>query len=101
MRQLGHAMSCLAELSFEEIGSLFEDGDGSYVVGECPNPSLLWQHWDELESLGHGPFAEEDQYLQCLIHAFEVHAKELPLYTHSFFAPIPGPFGLIHKGPAE
>ncbi|KAF4948919.1 hypothetical protein FGADI_9203 [Fusarium gaditjirri] len=70
MAQLGIIMSRLADTHLDKIGSLFQDSNGDYSIGECLSPSLLWQHRDELEA----------------------HAEELPLRPHSFFAPIPDPF---------
>ncbi|KAK7403933.1 hypothetical protein QQX98_010303 [Neonectria punicea] len=96
MRQLGAIMSYLSEIHFDKIGSLFEDSDGNYSVGECLSPSLLWQHRDELEGIDRGPFHQESQYFHSLISAFIAHAKELPLTPHSFFAPIPDPFEYPH-----
>ncbi|KAG5750275.1 hypothetical protein H9Q69_007033 [Fusarium xylarioides] len=92
MAQLGTIMSHLSDIHFDKIGSLFQDNNGDYVVGECLSPSLLWQHRDELEDIDRGPFDSESQYLRSLISAFTAHAKELSLTPHSFFAPIPDPF---------
>lgn len=96
MKQLGIIMSHVSELHFDKIGSLFEDGDGNYSVGECLGPSLLWQCRDELQGIDRGPFDQESQYLESLVSAFIAHAKELPLTPHSFFAPIPDPFEYPH-----
>lgn len=96
MEQLGVIMSSLSNFHFDRIGSLFEDGDGNYFVGECLNPALLWQYRDELEGIDRGPFQQESQYFQSLISVFIAHAKELPLSPHSFFAPIPDPFEYPH-----
>ncbi|KAM3522836.1 hypothetical protein NHJ13051_005439 [Beauveria bassiana] len=78
-------------LRFDKIGSVFEDGRGSYVVGECLSPALIWQHRDSLEdtAVERGPFPYDSQYLASLISAFVGHAKELSLSPHVFFAPIP------------
>ncbi|KAF4437242.1 RNase H domain containing [Fusarium acutatum] len=92
MEQLGTIMSQLLDIHFDKIGSLFQDSNGNYFVGECLSPSLLWQHRDELEGIDRGPFDRESQYLRSLISAFTAHAEELPLRPHSFFAPIPDPF---------
>ncbi|KAF5538173.1 RNase H domain-containing protein [Fusarium phyllophilum] len=92
MAQLGTIMSRLSDTHFDKIGSLFQDSNGNYFVGECLSPSLLWQHRDELEAIDRGPFDSESQYLRSLISAFTAHAEELPLTPHSFFAPIPDPF---------
>ncbi|KAK7424301.1 hypothetical protein QQX98_000569 [Neonectria punicea] len=45
MGQLGGIMSLLSEIHFDKIGSLFEAEDSSSdcSVGECLNPSLLWE----------------------------------------------------------
>ncbi|PNP85941.1 hypothetical protein FNYG_00997 [Fusarium nygamai] len=85
-------MSRLLDTHFDKIGSLFQDNDGDYFVGECLSPSLLWQHRDELEGIKRGPFDRESQYLRSLISAFTAHVEELPLTPHNFFAPIPDPF---------
>ncbi|KAM3528035.1 hypothetical protein MY4038_006095 [Beauveria bassiana] len=91
MRQLGAIMGRLSRLRFDKIGSVFEDGRGSYVVGECLSPALIWQHRDSLEdtAIERGPFPYDSQYLASLISAFVGHAKELSLSPHVFFAPIP------------
>ncbi|KAF7552778.1 hypothetical protein G7Z17_g4073 [Cylindrodendrum hubeiense] len=94
MGQLGGIMSLLSEIHFDKIGSLFEAEDGSSdcSVGECLNPSLLWEKRDKLEGIDRGPFDQESQYLSSLISAFVSHAKELRLSPHNFFAPIPNAF---------
>lgn len=89
MSQVGAMMSQLSDLRFDSIGSIFEDGDGGYSVGECLSPSFTWQSRDELEGINRGPFSEESQYLDSLISMFTEHAKELELKTHGFFAPSP------------
>ena len=91
MKQLAAIMEQLSKIRFEKIGSLFEDGDGHYSIGECLSPSLLWQWRDELDGIDRGPFIEEDRYLDSLASAFVSHARELPLRPHAFFAPIPDP----------
>lgn len=88
MSQLGTIMSELSERRFDKIGSLFDDGNGSYNVGECLSPTLTWQERDSLE-LDRGPFNEERDYLMSLISAMTSHAQELPLNPHTFFAPVP------------
>jgi hypothetical protein len=88
MSQLGAIMSELSDHHFGKIGSIFNDGNGSYFVGECLSPSLTWQERDSLE-LDRGPFNEERDYLISLILAFTSHAQELPLTPHTFFAPVP------------
>ena len=88
MSQLGAIMSELSRHSFGEIGSIFNDENGGYFVGECLSPSLTWQERDSLE-LDRGPFREERDYLISLISAFTSHAEELPLTPHTFFAPVP------------
>lgn len=59
-------MSYISEIHSDRIGSLFEDGDGNYSVGECLSPSLLWQYRDELEGIDRGPFYQERKHLQKL-----------------------------------
>ncbi|KAG5812658.1 hypothetical protein H9Q74_013031 [Fusarium xylarioides] len=88
MIQLGAFMSELYRHRFDRIGSLFQDGDASYAVGECLSPSLTWQDRDSLE-LDRGPFKTEHDYLVSLISAFTSHAKGLSLAPHVFFAPVP------------
>lgn len=88
MNQLGTIMSELSDCRFEKIGSIFNDGNGGYFVGECLSPSLTWQERDSLD-LARGPFDEEHDYLMSLISAFTSHAQELPLTPHTFFAPVP------------
>ncbi|KAI1041064.1 hypothetical protein LB505_005852 [Fusarium chuoi] len=88
MTQLGAFISELYRHRFNSIGSLFQDGDASYVVGECLSPSLTWQDRDSLE-LDRGPFNTERDYLVAVISAFTSHAKELSLTPHVFFAPVP------------
>ncbi|KAF5704370.1 RNase H domain-containing protein [Fusarium mundagurra] len=90
--QLGTIMSRLWDTHFDKIGSLFQEDNGNYFVGECLSPSLLWQHRDECEGIDRGPFDRESQYLKSLISAFTAHAEELSLTPHSFLAPIPDPF---------
>ncbi|EJP65969.1 RNase H domain containing protein [Beauveria bassiana ARSEF 2860] len=79
MRQLGDITGRLSRLRFDKIGSVFEDGLGSYVVGECLSPALIWQHRDSLEdtAVERGPFTYDGQYLASLISALVGHAKEL------------------------
>lgn len=89
MSQVGAMMSQLSDLRFESIGSIFEDGDGGYSVGECLSPSFVWQYRDSLEGIDRGLFSEESQYLDSLLSMFTEHAKELALTTHGFFAPSP------------
>ncbi|KJZ73728.1 hypothetical protein HIM_06846 [Hirsutella minnesotensis 3608] len=89
MRQLGAIMAQLSILHFDSIGSLIQDSDNNYVVGECLSPTLLWQWRDSIEGLDRGPFRKEVQYLDSLISAFTSHAMELPLTPHVFFAPVP------------
>ncbi|KAF5599289.1 RNase H domain-containing protein [Fusarium pseudoanthophilum] len=92
MAQLGTIMSRLLDTHFKKIGSLSQDSNGIYSIGECLSPSLLWQHRDELEGIDRRPFGQESQYLRSLISAFTAHAEEPPLTPQSFFAPIPDPF---------
>ncbi|KIH90281.1 hypothetical protein SPBR_00623 [Sporothrix brasiliensis 5110] len=91
MSQLGSIMCRLSELRFNKIGSLFEDSDGNYFVGECLSPTLLWQWRDRLEVMERGPFDDESQYFGSQISAMVEHAKQLRMSPHSFFAPIPDP----------
>ncbi|EPE09970.1 rnase h domain containing protein [Ophiostoma piceae UAMH 11346] len=91
MGQLGGIMSLLSDIKFDKIGSLFaaDDGSGDCSVGECLNPSLIWENRDQLQGIDRGPFNQESQYFSSLISAFVSHAKELPLTPHTFFMPIP------------
>lgn len=59
MRQLGVTMVQLSILHFDKIGSLFEVGDGSFVVGEHLSPTLLRQWRDSIEGSDLGPFLKE------------------------------------------
>lgn len=88
MEQLGSIMAELSEHRFTKIGSLFGDGNGDYIVGECLSPSLTWQEKDSLD-LNRGPLHQEHDYLASLISAFTSHARELPLTPHFFYAPVP------------
>ncbi|KAF4439463.1 Protein-glutamate O-methyltransferase SPCC1393.13 [Fusarium austroafricanum] len=88
MSQLGAIMSELSDRRFEKIGSIFNDGNGSYFVAECLSPSLTWQERDSLD-LDRGPFDEEHDYFMSFISAFTSHAQELQLTPHTFFAPVP------------
>ena len=92
MSQLGTIMAQLSETRFEKIGSLVEDPNGHYSVGECLSPSLPWQSGDSLDGIDRGPFSEERRYLDSLVSAFTSHAMELPLTLHIFFAPISSPY---------
>jgi hypothetical protein len=94
MEQLGSIMAELSGHRFAEIGSLFNDENGGYTVGECLSPSLTWQERDSLD-LDRGPFYQEHDYLVSLISAFTSHARELPLTPHIFYAPVPE--GLHYK----
>ncbi|KAK1767414.1 kinase-like domain protein [Phialemonium atrogriseum] len=67
MRQLGAITSQLSHLRQPKIGSLFQDSDGNYTIGE------------------------ESAYLEALVAAYVSHAQELSLSYHAFFAPIPDP----------
>lgn len=96
MNQLGAVMSQLSKIHFNEIGSLFEDREGNYSIGECLSPSLLWQMRDTLQNIDRGPFRKECQYFNSIISAFVAHSKELPLTPHSFFAPVPDPLEYSH-----
>jgi serine/threonine protein kinase len=91
MTQLGRMMSSLSGTHFHNIGSVFDDGEGNYSIGECLSPSMIWQSRDQLEGLDRGPFHDESQYFRALISTFICHVKELRLAPHSFFAPIPDP----------
>ncbi|KAG8410336.1 hypothetical protein J3459_017146 [Metarhizium acridum] len=88
MAQLSSIMAELSDHRFDEIGSLFKDGHGGFVIGECLSPSLTWQERDSLD-LNRGPFRQERDYLVSLISSFTSHAKELPLAPHVFYAPVP------------
>lgn len=44
MAQLGTIMSRLLDTHFDKIGSLSQDSNGIYSIGECLSSSLLWQH---------------------------------------------------------
>lgn len=89
MGQLGAITWQLSQLRLDKIGSLFQDDDGHYTVGECLSPSLTWQHRDLLEEVDRGPFDGECAYFKSLISAYISHAQELPLTPHAFFAPFP------------
>ncbi|KAF7560258.1 hypothetical protein G7046_g3883 [Stylonectria norvegica] len=90
MRQLGTIMARLSEIRFDKIGSISEDDQGRFHIGECLSPSLVWQWRDSLDAVtDRGPFPEECHYLNSLILAFTSHAKDLPLNPHVFFAPLP------------
>ncbi|KAI3316650.1 kinase-like domain-containing protein [Xylariaceae sp. AK1471] len=92
IRQLGVIMSRLLEVRFDRIGSIFEDGQGNFLVGECLSPALIWQWRDTIEEVIHrGPFSEDKQYFNSLISAFTSHAKELVMAPRAFFAPVPSP----------
>lgn len=89
MRQLGAISGKLLETRLEKVGSIFEDDEGNYQVGECLSPSLIWQWRDSLEGIDRGPFSRDSEYLGSLISAFTPHAQELPLSPNVFFAPMP------------
>jgi hypothetical protein len=90
MSQLGTIMSRLSRVHFDEIGSLFEDKDGNFSVGECLSPVLTWQSRDSVDAeINRGPFTQEDCYLGSLISALTTHAEELPLTPYLFFSPLP------------
>ncbi|KAL1850970.1 hypothetical protein VTK73DRAFT_9588 [Phialemonium thermophilum] len=91
MRQLGLIMSRLlnANAHFGKIGSLVAEHDGSYSVGECLSPALVWQTRDALEDVRRGPFETESAYFDSLVSVFITHAKEFWLVPHCFFAPHP------------
>lgn len=87
LSQLGTLFSELSKLHFDEIGSMFQDHNGNYVVGECLSPALLWQHRDSLQDydIKRGPFQHDKDYFEALIAAFTGHCMELPLNPHVFF----------------
>lgn len=89
MRQLGTIVSELARLRLDKIGSLFEDG-GVYTIKECLSTGHVWRGRDLL-AIDRGPFDQESDYYTSLISANIMHAKELPMETHAFFAPVPVP----------
>ncbi|CAK7271447.1 hypothetical protein SEPCBS119000_004609 [Sporothrix epigloea] len=82
-------MSHLAEMHFDKIGSLVQDENGNYSIGECLSPALNWKLRDKLEDIDRGPFDHESQYFRSLISIFVTHAKEMYLGPHVFFAPTP------------
>ncbi|KAF9770263.1 hypothetical protein IL306_012213 [Fusarium sp. DS 682] len=88
MSQLGTMISELSTHRFEKIDSILEDSEGGHAIGECLSPSLTWQERDSLE-LNRGPFNEEREYFESVISAFTLHAQELSLTPHTFFAPVP------------
>ncbi|KAF7553637.1 hypothetical protein G7046_g7046 [Stylonectria norvegica] len=88
MSQLGAIMAELSDHRFGEIGSLFNDENGSCLVGECLSPGLTWQERDSLD-LDRGPFRDERDYLMTLISALTSHMKELPHPNHHLCAPLP------------
>lgn len=89
MSQLGTIMLQLWQLRLDKLGSLFQDGNDGFVVGECRSPSLMWQQRDSLEGIDRGPFNDERAYFNALLSAYISHAEELPLSPHAFFAPVP------------
>lgn len=88
MSQLGTLMAGLSGIRFDKIGSLFDDRNGGWTVGECLSPSLVWFGRDELE-VHRGPFEDESSYLKAMVSAFTSQAQDLPITYHSFFAPEP------------
>ncbi|KAF5976571.1 kinase-like domain-containing protein [Fusarium coicis] len=85
-------MSHLSQIPFDKIGSLCEDDNGGFSIGECLSPVLTWQSRDALETdVERGPFAKEISYLRSLISALTSHAEELPLTPYLFFSPLPKP----------
>lgn len=96
LNQLGRIMSSLLKPRFDKIGSLFQNEEGKYYIGECLSPSLLWQLRDTLPDIARGPFDKEDQYFGSLISAFVSHAKSLSIAPHGFFAPIPNLMEYAH-----
>ncbi|KAI1322560.1 hypothetical protein F5Y16DRAFT_413198 [Xylariaceae sp. FL0255] len=90
MSQLGTIMSSLSEVRFGQIGSIFEDHQGKFSVGECLSPVLIWQWRDTIEeAIYRGPFCEDKLYFNSLISAMISHAKELTMVTRAFFASVP------------
>lgn len=89
MTQLGGLVSQLLDTRLEKIGSLFENPDGTFRVGQCLSPSLVWQSRNTLEAINRGPFCSDTEYFESLVSAFTLHAKGLPLAQEAFFAPIP------------
>jgi len=89
MSQIGAIMFRLSQLRIEKLGSLFQDDNDDYVVGECLSPSFVWQDRDSLKAVDRGPFDNERAYLKSLISVYVSHVHELPLTPHAFFAPIP------------
>jgi hypothetical protein len=83
MSQLGAFMSELSTHQFDRIGSLFQDGDASYAVGECLSPSLTWQERDSLE-LDRGPFITEHDYLVSLISMLKTFRSRLTPFSRQF-----------------
>ena len=88
MRQLGAIMAELSDHRFEKIGSIFDDANGGYFVGDCLSPSFTWQGRDTVE-MDRGPFQEERDYLMSFISSFTTHVQEVWLTPHVFFAPVP------------
>ncbi|KAH7309125.1 hypothetical protein B0I35DRAFT_441487 [Stachybotrys elegans] len=86
LTQLGVIMSELSEHRFDKIGSLFQDEEGNYVVGECLAPPFIVEERDSLD-IERGPFKQECDYLTSLVEAVKLHAQKLPLEPYLFFAP--------------
>ncbi|KAK1765978.1 hypothetical protein QBC33DRAFT_579267 [Phialemonium atrogriseum] len=78
MSQLGAMTLQLWQLRLNKVGSLFQDGNDGFVVGECLSPSLMWQQRDSLEGIDRGPFSDERAYFNALLSAYISHAEELP-----------------------
>lgn len=86
--QLGHITWKLAQLRFDQIGSLFEM-NGAFTLGECLSRGHNLHERHSLDDIYRGPFATESDFYKSLIAAFAQHAKILPLGHHCFVAPIP------------
>ncbi|EGD93150.1 protein kinase subdomain-containing protein [Trichophyton tonsurans CBS 112818] len=89
LSQLGSITWQLSQLRFEEIGSLFEEGDGHFQVGSCLSRGLVDFDRDSLNELPRGPFSCENEYVDALVSAFLQHTECLQLHHHCFFAPLP------------
>ncbi|KAJ2899674.1 kinase-like domain [Zalerion maritima] len=69
-------VSQLSQHRFEKVGSLFQDSDNNYSVGECLSPSLIWRQGDSLDGTARGPFNGGRAYLESLISAYISHGLD-------------------------
>ncbi|KAG8531780.1 uncharacterized protein KY384_003416 [Bacidia gigantensis] len=86
--QLGVITEALSRLTFDQAGSIIEEG-GEFLTTTCLTRGLLLDQRYAMGDIPRGPFKSETDYYIAHQSAYFEHVQCYPLRSHCFLAPNP------------